>query len=150
MIQLHIGGRERKSGWTILNVQAGPGVDILGNCTDLSKFDNGSCSAVYASHVLEHLGYDKDLHRALSEIHRVLESGGSLMLSVPDLDVLSRLFVDARLLPQERFHVMRMMFGGRSDQYDVHLAGLNEMFMTGYLSQAWFRTARRVASFGLI
>jgi hypothetical protein len=44
---------------------------------------------------------------------------------------------------------MRMMFGGHTDPYDYHIAGLNEEFLTGYLQDAGFGEIRRVDGFGL-
>ena len=76
--------------------------------------------------------------------------GGTLYVSVPDLDVLARLFVDrARLSFQDRFMVMRMIFGGHTDKYDYHLVGLNEEFLTDVLRAAGFVGSRKVADFGL-
>jgi len=57
---------------------------------DLSKplpFQDNSFSAVYASHVLEHLYRSRAL-ALLSECKRVLKPGGTLRLVVPDLHVL--------------------------------------------------------------
>ena len=47
-------------------------------------FGDASFSAVYASHLLEHL-YLQDARRLLLECHRVLVPGGTLRLVVPDL-----------------------------------------------------------------
>jgi hypothetical protein len=42
----------------------------------------------------------------------VLEPGGVLRISVPDLDVLSHLFLQRQLLDvHQRFQIMRMIFG---------------------------------------
>jgi predicted SAM-dependent methyltransferase len=147
--RLHLGGAAVREGWTIVNIQPGPGVDHVGSCTDLSAFAEGSCAEVYASHVLEHLGYDAELPLALREIHRVLEPGGRLMFAVPDLDILCRLFVAPGRTATEKMHLMRMMFGGRIDAHDVHYSGLSWDLMQGYLGRAGFLTARRVADFGL-
>lgn len=54
-IKLHIGGREGRQGWYVLDVNPAAHVDHVGNCNDLSFLDDASCSEVYASHVLEHL-----------------------------------------------------------------------------------------------
>jgi predicted SAM-dependent methyltransferase len=148
-IKLHIGGREKRDGWIILDALPGPAVDYVGNCTDLSFLPEGSCSEVYASHVLEHLGYDIELPRTLAGIHRVLKPGGRLRAAVPDLDILCRLFVDPALDGDGRFHVMRMMFGGRTTPYDVHYAGLNFEFFQAFLQEIGFRDVRRVEDFGL-
>ena len=64
-IKLHIGGREKREGWVILDAPPGPIVDYVGNCNDLSFLEDASCSEVYASHVLEHLGYSGDLQKTL-------------------------------------------------------------------------------------
>lgn len=148
-LRLHIGGTERRAGWQILNIQPGPAVDYVGDCTDLSRFAEASVEEVYASHVYEHLGYQQELPRALAEIYRVLKPGGVLKISVPDLDVLCRLFVHPELALPERFHVMRMMFGGQGNPFDFHKVGLNWEILCDFLGQAGFRSATRVASFGL-
>lgn len=148
-IKLHIGGREKRDGWMILDALPGPTVDHVGNCTDLSFLPDASCAEVYASHVLEHLGYDSELPKTLAGIYRVLRPGGRLRAAVPDLDTLCRLFLDRSLDGNGRFHVMRMMFGGRTTAYDVHYAGLNFEFLTAYLREVGFRDIRRVPEFGL-
>lgn len=148
-MKLNIGGIVRSPGWTILNVVPGPHVDILGTCTDLSMIASASCSVVYASHVMEHLGYNGELQKALAECHRVLKPGGHLLVSVPDLDVLCRLFIDPDSGPQDRFMIMRMMFGGRTDAHDVHVTGLSIDILGSFVKEAGFANGFRVADFGL-
>jgi predicted SAM-dependent methyltransferase len=80
----------------------------------------------------------------------VLAPGGVLRLSVPDLDVLAELFLQRhRFDANQRFHIMRMMFGGQVDAHDVHLVGLNADFLAGYLFAAGFDAVQRVTSHGL-
>ena len=148
-IRLHIGGQEKRVGWSILDALPGPIVDYVGNCNDLSFLADESCSEVYASHVPEHLGYNGELQKTLKGIHRVLKPGGRLRASVPDLETLCRLFLHPSLDRAGRFHVMRMMFGGRITDYDVHYVGLNFEFFGEFLHEAGFRDIRRVPDFGL-
>jgi predicted SAM-dependent methyltransferase len=148
--KLHIGGQIREPGWEVINAVAGPHVDHLGNAGDLSQFDDGLFEQIYASHVLEHFDYKDELSAALTEWHRVLRPGGRLFVSVPDLDILARLFLArARLTLEERYFVMRMIFGGHIDEYDYHQVGLNQEFLTHYLAGAGFCNMSRVQRFGL-
>jgi predicted SAM-dependent methyltransferase len=148
-IKLHIGGQQKRDGWAILDVLPGPMVDYVGNCNDLSFLADESCSEVYASHVLEHLGYNGELQKTLKGIHRVLKPGGRLRASVPDLETLCRIFLHPSLDSAGRFHVMRMIFGGRTTDHDVHYVGLTLEFLGRFLHEAGFRDIRRVREFGL-
>lgn len=148
-LRLHIGGKTPDPGWKIVDTLPGPHVDYVSSCTDLSVFANESVSEIYASHVLEHLGYQAELMCALREFHRVLEPGAPLRVSVPDLQTLCSLFVDEGLNTAERFHVMRMMFGGQLDAVDYHKVGLDQEFLAGYLASTGFIDIKRVPTFGL-
>ena len=146
---LNIGGTTRTDGWKVLNIQPGEHVDFVGDVSDLSRFAPESFDVVYTSHTLEHLGYQKALPMALAGIHRILRPGGKLFTSVPDLDTLCRLFVHEDASPSDRFHIMRMMFGGQIDQHDFHFVGLNAEFMVSFLSDAGFKDLHKVSEFGI-
>ena len=55
-------------------------------------FENGTCDAVYASHVLEHLDRDEG-RRLLRECRRVLKPGGVVRIVVPDLEDFCRYYL---------------------------------------------------------
>jgi len=148
-LRLHIGGHEKKEGWKILNIQPGADVDFVGNCNDLGQFADGSVAEVYASHVLEHLGYQSALTRTLVGFHRVLRPGGKAMIAVPDFELLCRLFLDPRATPVDRFELMRMIFGGQMDEHDFHCVGLSYEFLSHFLLGAGFARVERVEDFGL-
>ena len=148
-LRLHIGGKTPKEGWKILNINPGPDVDFLGSCTDLSQFDDGSVTEVYASHVLEHLNYVEELPHTLKEIHRILTPTGSLYISVPDLERLMKLFVQPEIGFSDRFMIMRMIFGGQTDAYDYHKVGLTFEILCQYLARAGFPYATRTPEHGL-
>lgn len=148
--RLHIGGEVRAPGWEVLNAVAGPHVDHVGNANDLSRFPDGAFAEIYASHILEHLDYKDELGKALAEWYRVLRPGGRVRISVPDLEVLARLFLMKDTLDlQTRFEVMRMIYGGHLDRYDYHAVGLNEEFLGEFLELAGFTNIQRVQEFGL-
>ncbi len=148
--KLHIGGTVARGGWEILNANPAACVDHVGKAEDLSRFEDHTFAEIYASHVLEHLGYQSALPAALAEWQRVLRPGGLLMVSVPDLDTLCELFAQRDSLGrEERFQLMRMMFGGQIDTFDFHYAGLNEEFLSSFLADSGFDSLERVSSFGL-
>jgi predicted SAM-dependent methyltransferase len=150
MRKLHIGGQLRAAGWEVLDINPGPAVDHLGDARDLTRFGDGTFAAVYASHVVEHLDYRDTLVATLREWWRVLAPGGTLYVSVPDLFTLASLFLRRDALDmEERFHVMRMIFGGHVDAHDYHLVGLDQDFLMTFLQQAGFINPRRVETFGL-
>ena len=148
-VNLHIGGKKAKDGWLNLNIQTGPHVDAVGSCVDLGQFAAESFEQVYASHVIEHLGYKVELPTALAEIHRVLEPGGVFFVSVPDMETLCRMFVLPDIKMEQRFRIMRMLFGGQMDEYDFHKTGFTGHMMQAFLSGAGFVAIRRVEEFGL-
>lgn len=57
--------------------------DILANMTNMGEI--GRYDAIFCQHALEHLA-PHDVPVALSEFLRVLKSGGSAMIFVPDLE----------------------------------------------------------------
>ncbi|MCG8656153.1 class I SAM-dependent methyltransferase [Yimella sp. RIT 621] len=55
----------------------------VGDCTDLSRFEDNSFDVVFASNLVEHLERDQS-NRLLDEARRVLRPGGRLMLMQPN------------------------------------------------------------------
>lgn len=148
-IKLNIGSRTRAAGWKTFDIDAGPEVDFVGDCRDLSRFQDDSIAEIYASHVLEHLSYKEEIQPALKEWFRVLIPDGFVMISVPDLDILCRLFVHPKIDQQERARVMQMIFGGQENGYDFHKAGLWPELLGSMLHKAGFVHIERMPSFSL-
>lgn len=146
--RLHIGGKEVRAGWKLLNIQPGHGVDYVGDIKDLSQFQDGMFDMIYGSHVLEHIPQFQ-MVQTLSGLNRILSPSGKLLISVPDLETLCRLFLNPDLDKAARFHVMRMMFGGQTDPFDFHYVGLNAEILMDYLGAANFKFCKQVEDFGL-
>lgn len=83
------------------------------------------------------------------EWHRVLRPGGLLMIAVPDLAALARMYVDPSLDLNVHWLVTRMMYGGQTDEYDYHLIGFDEPMLAMFLRDAGFCNTERVRDFNL-
>ena len=147
-MKLHIGGKEIKEGWSILNIQKNEGVDFVGDISDLSQFEDETIEEIYASHVVEHIPQKKIID-TLKGIHRVLKNGGKFYVSVPNMDYLCRILIDEKAPPKVKMHVMRIIFGGQVDDYDFHYFGYTLHFLSGFLKDSGFKKIERVKSFSL-
>jgi predicted SAM-dependent methyltransferase len=145
-MKLHIGGEETKHGWKILNIQKKNGVDFVGDITDLSQFLDCSISEIYASHVFEHVKQN-DIKKTLRGIYRVLKKDGKFYVSVPDMEILCKGFIDSKAPHKVKLHIMQMIFGGQTDQFDFHYFGWSQDFLKSFLLEAGFKEIKRVKSF---
>ncbi len=150
-IKLHLGGKEPHSDWKILDIEPRPEVDFIGDAADLGQFADGSVETIYASHILEHFHYslNNELLITLAEWYRVLQPGGQLMVSVPNLQALCWLYLNPNLMPMDRYKLMRIIFGGHMNEYDVHRVGFDPDTLTLYLQEVGFRDCTIVSEFGL-
>lgn len=83
-LRLHVGsGKARLEGWVNMDIQALPGVDVV--CDVTKGLGYTGAEAVFAEHFLEHLAL-ADAINFLEECHRVLEPGGWLRMSTPNLE----------------------------------------------------------------
>ena len=148
LMKLHIGGREVRDGWKILDIEPRDEVDFAGDVTNLDAFADECCSEIYCSHVLEHVP-QAQIAGAVAGFHRILAPGGHLYVSVPDLEVLSWLMLNPSYGEVDRFNIMRRMFGGQRDAHDFHMIGLYFDLMSSYLRNAGFSAVDHVQDFGL-
>jgi len=148
-IRLHIGGKQPHPDWKILDRQVGDHVDYVGSAIDLSQFEDNSIEAIYAPYILQRFNYTRELPTALKEWHRVLRFGGQLMISVPDMPTLCRLYLKDEVSLEQRFRIMRMMFGDQVDEQNYHKVGFSWEYLFALLAQVGFRVIRKVDRFGL-
>ena len=97
---------------------------------------------------MEHVG-QKKISKTLNGIYRVLKSSGKFYVSVPDMDILCKTFIDPKSSIKLKFHTMRMMFGGQLDEFDFHYFGWNFQFLNNFLLEAGFKKIDKVDNFSL-
>jgi hypothetical protein len=94
-------------------------------------------------------GYARELPDALGHIYRILEPDGTLRISVPDMDLLFRLYLDPDSDQSRRWEILRMVYGGQIDAFDYHKLGFSWDSLSWHLRQFGFRDIRRVDEFGI-
>jgi predicted SAM-dependent methyltransferase len=86
-------GSEPEPGWLNSDIKEGPGIDIACDIRDGLPLDDAGIDYIVSIHALPELPYP-DIEPALRELCRVLEVGGVLRLSLPDLDRAIRAYLD--------------------------------------------------------
>jgi len=71
-------------GWINLDVNRADGIDVVWNLEFGMPFPDQSCSALFGEHMIEHISKE-NAARLLHECLRVLEPGGILRISTPDV-----------------------------------------------------------------
>ena len=65
------------------------------------------------------------------------------------MEVLAKLFLHEKLNLKQKWHVMRMIFGGQIDEHDFHYFGWTLEFAKSFFGSAGFKTIKCVESFNL-
>jgi len=101
-IKLDIGGgyRPGSNGWT--NVDTAFEADLYWDLREGIPFPTGSVSAIFSSHLFEHLTFSEG-QGLLAEILRVLEPGGSMSIVVPNARLYLEAYINRDKLPGEFF-----------------------------------------------
>lgn len=91
---LNIGcGRRYHSDWVNLDLESSDSSVICHDVTKGIPFGDNKFTAVYHSHVLEHLDPEHG-KRLIEECFRVLKPGGVLRIVVPDLERIAKLYLE--------------------------------------------------------
>ena len=122
-LKLNLYGTRPQPGWKIFAPAPGPHVDYVGTLPDLSQFADGSVEQIKAWQLLNKLEGDRHL-LLMEECHRILRPGGIFIGTVPDMDVLCRLFVS---LPDTgtRMAIAGLIYGDHSSPAQINHFGFN-------------------------
>lgn len=123
------GGRE---GWVNVDGFQQPGVNCLLDGRGPMPFEDGSVRGFYTEHFFEHLPYPDSALTFLRECHRVMESGATLRLIVPDGGAYLHAYCQEGW---EALSITRPLDGLRNDpygrSYNTKMELINEVFRQG-------------------
>jgi len=113
-------------------------VDLVHTLATLPQFADSSVDLVYASHCLEHFRY-RECEKVLTEWFRVLKSGGTLRVSVPDFDLLLKIYSENGSDPDL---MIEQLLGGQDNRYNFHFNVFNRVNLVRMLRKVGFTTVR--------
>lgn len=125
-----------------MDIDPHPGVDFVGDVSDLSRFQDGSVEEIYASHILEHFSHRKTLD-VLKEWNRVLPRGGILYVGVPDFSRTIALYSRHGLVDWIR----NFLYGDQEYKTAFHYTCFDESSLAVLLMQSGFSDVSRVERF---
>lgn len=133
-VRLNLGARNRAiPGFISIDCDPHPGVDIVADVSDLSRFADGSVSEIIASHILEHFPSNKTLP-VLKEWGRVLKNGGILYLGVPDFRRAVEIYLERGLCDW----VQNWIFGDQGYPTAYHYVGFDKPKLKALVLEAGF------------
>lgn len=137
---LHLGcGEYNLPGYINIDALSYPHVHYVRPIDDLSIFEKNSANLIYASHCLEHFQYSR-VPQVLSEWYRVLKSNGILRLSVPDFDLLLKVYSENG---NDLESIIMPLMGEQDYQYNYHMAIFNYGYLENLLLKTGFHTVRK-------
>jgi predicted SAM-dependent methyltransferase len=145
-LELGTGTKPQKvgPGWIHQDIRDLVGIDVVGDCRDLSVFGDEYFDEVFSSHVIEHVGW-RLVEATLMEWLRVLKPGGRLEIITPDFFRLWENLITQRVLPKsekwpggsvDSAFVAYVTGGGQDYSHNYH---------TAHYTDVWYReTLERV------
>lgn len=116
-MKLHIGCGSRKfPDYVNVDVRQEVEPDACWDITKAWPVEDGSCEHVVSYHVLEHLTKEEALH-VLRESHRVLKTGGLLVIECPNVKETARQFVEGN------DYRINNLYGLQRNPFDFHRYG---------------------------
>lgn len=135
--KLNVGcGLDKRMGYTNVDLNDFHEPDLVADITDIHQIEDGAADEVLAQDVLEHVPSTKVMP-ALVEWNRLLCSGGTLLVRVPDLRSIAGMFVAGA--PEA--DLIQMLYGTQSYAGDFHMSGFTVDRLKGMLDEAGFSLA---------
>ena len=137
-MKLHVGcGDVILPGWTNVDLEDLPGIDLQDDIRELKKVKDSTCDIIYASHVLEHVGRN-EFEGVLKIWNKKLKKGGILRIAVPDFEKVVEWYKKTGSI----LDVTGLVSGGQKTKYDYHQMIFDKKFLSKVLEKCGFSNIR--------
>jgi predicted SAM-dependent methyltransferase len=147
--RLHLGcGHIRLKGFCNVDALEVGGVDVIDDIRKLERFPKGSVQEIYTCHVLEHFAHD-EVQPLLKRWFDILQPGGTIRISVPDIDRIVRIYHKNFKHFETRGHSpwIGLIYGGQTTPYDFHKTGFNACWLSYQLELCGFESCEEYPHF---
>lgn len=135
-LKLHIGaGTINLEGWVNIDARAANHIHLNTNSVMLDEFSNHSIAEIYMCHVLEHFTLT-EIESILNRYRQKLKIGGILRVSVPDFDLLVKIYEQTN---KNLKLITPSILGGQEYEYNFHKIIFNHELLVSILSKAGFK-----------
>ena len=138
-MKLHIGcGKKYLSGYKHIDVIDYDHIDFVSDARELNVIANESVSEIYACHILEHVARN-DVLGVLKEWGRVLQSGATLRIAVPDFEAVVGEYIENRNL----MSFQGLLYRGQTYDYNFHHVAFDYKMIKNLLEESGFCEVQR-------
>ena len=135
-ILIHLGcGDQNDKRFINVDALPFPHVHYVRNVEKLYFFRDNYADLIYTCHTLEHISH-QEISNTLKEWRRVLKVGGTLRISVPNLDNLINIYKEKNCKITTIEHAL---MGGQNYEYNYHKSVFNQDYLSKLLLAAGFR-----------
>jgi predicted SAM-dependent methyltransferase len=131
-------GNKPIQGFINVDIQPGPGVDLVWDVTQLVGKIQPSCAdTIYCCHTLEHID-KKIIVDLLKEWRSFLKPGGIIRIAVPDFEAIVEWYINGGSID----NLVGLTVGGNKNAFDNHKNLFDFHRLGAYLLEAGFRNIR--------
>ena len=137
-MKLHLGCGDKKfEGYINVDIRAEVNPDIIDDISVLEDFNDESVELIYACHVLEHFGRHEYID-VLKKWHQKLKCGGTLRVSVPDIEGVIKKYNEGTPLR----NLIGFLYGGQNYKENYHYIGFDFNTLSEDLKSIGFEDVR--------
>lgn len=143
--RINLGSGQRKfgpeGGWINIDVNPKWNPDIVASGESLPMFEDNSAEVIVLHHCLEHFGCGQ-AEPMIKECHRILEPGGSLIITIPDLRELALGWLNGKI--SDWIYIINLYGAYMDSEADIHKWGYSAISLQEFLMNAapWSRVSR--------